>query len=67
MQLDIKEENQYHLPIPLIYYLQSLPGQFCGTQILISFLQLFREMNSFIFTGTISWILGSNKEVLSEP
>ena len=40
-------------PAPLIYYLRSLQGQFCGTQFLISFLKLFREMNSFIFTRTI--------------
>ena len=40
-------------PAPLISYLRSLQGQFCGTQFLISFLKLFREMNSFIFTRTI--------------
>ena len=32
----------------LIYCLQSLQGLFCGTQSLISYSKLFREMNSFI-------------------
>ena len=40
--------------------LASLQKQFCGTQFLISFLKLFREMNSFIFTGAISQFLGFN-------
>ena len=49
IQIDIIEENQHYL---------SVQGQFCGTQFLISFLKLFREINSFIFTRTISQFLG---------
>ena len=40
-------------PAPLIYCLRNLQGQYCGTQFLISFLKLFEELYSFIFTGTI--------------
>ena len=58
------EENHYHLHcfpltycLPLTYCFRSLQGQFCCTQ-MISFLKLFREMNSFIFSGAISQFLG---------
>ena len=43
---------------PLIYCLQSLQGQLCGTYLRISILKLLRELVSFIFAGTISQILG---------
>ena len=67
--LNIKNTTRHHgrKPAPLIYFLRSLQGQFCGTQFLISFLKLFREMNSFIFTGAISQFLEISYEVLSEP
>ena len=41
-------------PTPLIYCLQSLQGQLCGTHLRISILKLLRELVSFIFAGTIS-------------
>ena len=43
---------------PLIHWLRSMQGQFCVTQFLIRFLKLFREISSFIFTGTTSQIWG---------
>ena len=46
-------------PTPLIYFLQSLQGQCCGTHLQISILKLLRELFSFIFAGTIYQILGS--------
>ena len=45
-------------PTPLIYCLQSLQGQLCGTHLRISILKLLRELVSLIFAGTISQILG---------
>ena len=45
-------------PTPLIYFLQSLQGQLCGTQLWISILKLLRELVTFIFAETISRILG---------
>ena len=45
-------------PTPLIYCLQSLQGQLCGTHLRISILKLLRELVSLIFTGIISQILG---------
>ena len=56
--------NHGRKPTPLIYCLQSLQGRFCGIQFLINFLKFFRESNSFIFTGTISQILGPKSEGL---
>ena len=43
---------------PLIYCLQRLQGQICGTHLWISILQMLRELLSSIFAGTISQILG---------
>ena len=43
---------------PLIYCLQRLQGQLCGTHLRISILKLLRELVSFIFAGLISQILG---------
>ena len=45
-------------PTPLIYCLQSLQGQCCGTHLRISILKLLRELVSFTFAGTISQMLG---------
>ena len=45
-------------PTPLIYWLQSLQGQLCGTHLRISILKLSRELICFIFAGTISQFLG---------
>ena len=44
-------------PTPLIYCLQSLQGQLCGTHSRIFMSKLVRELVSFIFAGTISQIL----------
>ena len=56
--MNIKNTTRHHggKPAPLIYCLQSLRGQLCGTQFLISFLNLIGELNSFIFFGTIAQI-----------
>ena len=45
--LNIRNTTRHHgrKPTPLIHFLRSLQGQFCGTQFLISFLKLFREVN----------------------
>ena len=45
-------------PTPLIYWLQSLQGQLCGTHLRISILKLLKELISFIFAGTVSQTLG---------
>ena len=45
-------------PTPLIYRLQSLQEQLCGTHLRIPILKLFRELVSFVFAGAISQILG---------
>ena len=48
----LKQKNEK--PTPLIYCLQSLPGQRCGTHLWISVLKLLRELVLFIFAETIS-------------
>ena len=51
------EENQRHLYIAC----EACKGkgtQCKGTQFLISFLKLFRQIDSFILTGTVSQFLG---------
>ena len=60
--MNVKNTTRHHgrKSTPLVYWVRSLQEQFCGTQFLISFLKLFREMNSFIFTGAISQFLGFN-------
>ena len=45
-------------PTPLIYCLQSLQGQLCGTQLWISILKLLRKLVTLIFADTLSQILG---------
>ena len=49
--MNIKNTTRHHgrKPSALIYCLRSLHGQFSGTWFLISFLKLFRKMNSFIY------------------
>ena len=45
-------------PTPLIYCLQSLQGQLCGTQLWIFILKLLRKLVTLIFADTLSQILG---------
>ena len=45
-------------PTPLIYCLQGLQGQLCGTRLRVSILKLLKELVSFIFAEKISQILG---------
>ena len=50
IQYNIKNTTRHRgKPTPLIYCFRSLDKQSCGTQFLVFFLKLFREMNSFIF------------------
>ena len=48
------EESQHYLRIAW----EASKGNFVGPNFMISVLKLFREMNSFIFIGTISQYLG---------
>ena len=50
-----------------MYGLHSLQGQFTGFHFLISLLKTLTVSNCFNSLGTISYILGPRKEMLSVP